>query len=136
MKLTLQTVRVAHGVFHQLAAVDGLTLRGRYRLYQLLRAIEGPVTDSDRILEEILKRHVERDDTSRPVYTADQDGSQAVVIRDPMALQAAQAEALAIEETIDAEPLKASELGSAIEALSPAALAALGPLFEWDGDFD
>lgn len=134
MKLKIQQVRQAHSVLHQVADADGLPLPARYRLYQLLRALSGPVSDSDRILEEIASEHVERDDAGEIIYTTDQAGGPAAVIRDPLGLRHAQTAALAIEVDVQAQPLRASELGVALEEINPAALAALGELFDWDGE--
>lgn len=132
MRLTHGQARTAHGILHEISSAEKLPLRARYRVYQLLRVLEGPVGDSDRILGAVMERHLKRDASGLPVYSSDQRGEPTAEIADLLSLRREQAEVLAVEVELEVEPLRASELGEVMEVLSPAMLAAMGPMFEWD----
>lgn len=128
MRVTFAEARSAYSA---LQAIGGADTAGRLRyplppaaharVLSLLRALRGPVEDSDAVLEAVTAEH--RDPERRDV-----DGG--VPIRDALAYRRAVTEAMRTEVEIDALPLTQELLGEAAAAIPPALLAELGPLYE------
>lgn len=111
-------------------AGEKMPVRTSLKVMRLAREVETAAEDIDKVRQQIIMRHVQKDEHGTPVPVLGEDGRPQegmVTLLNPQAFQREMRELLDSSSSVEAAPLDPEELGEALE-ISPRTLLQLGPL--------
>lgn len=133
MELKNNELLEAVGALRDLAG-EKLPVRTSLKLLRLIRSVEAAVEIVDKVRQQIVQRHVRRDEAGNPMPMLGEDGAPQegmVMLSDPGAFHREMEELLQAATPVEASPLDPEELGEEMR-VSPQALLRLGPLLRME----